>query len=191
MLLGSFVRSTEICTRSTDEVDTVDGHLLEKYNRARVTAIARSTFNAINEKGITIRSEKWSTVEHWKPTRGECGFFVWQRCSSFPVARSIEEVLDIPFDYVIVTTKAVPEISTTAHLLKPLFDGRYQHPQPTYVLLQNGLNVEKDLHTELIKRFEQPLIISCALYIMTNITANGDVMHGSFASGILSKRVRE
>lgn len=96
------------------------------------------------------------------------------------MARSIDEVLDIEFDYVVVTTKAIPEIKTTPQILEPLLNGQYRYPQPTYVLLQNGINVEKDLYAALKQCFDEPLIISCALYIMTNVTTNGDVTHGSF-----------
>jgi 2-dehydropantoate 2-reductase len=100
------------------------------------------------------------------------------------VARSIEEVLDTAFDYVVVTTKAIPEVKTTPQLLGTLVSGQYRHPQPTYVLLQNGLNVEKDLHVALKLHYDHPLIISCALYIMTNITANGDVRHEQFVRNL-------
>lgn len=101
------------------------------------------------------------------------------------MARSLNNVLDTPYDYVIVTTKAIPEMKRTPEILEPLLSKRYKYPQPTYVLLQNGLNVEKDLHAELLKRSEQPLIISCALYIMTNIVANGEVIHGAFVGATL------
>jgi 2-dehydropantoate 2-reductase len=100
------------------------------------------------------------------------------------VACSIEEVLDTAFDYVVVTTKAIPEVETTPHLLGPLVSGQYRYPQPTYVLLQNGLNVEKDLHAALKLHYDRPLIISCALYIMTNITADGEVTHGKFVCSL-------
>jgi 2-dehydropantoate 2-reductase len=74
----------------------------------------------------------------------------------------------------------VPEVLTTPALLGPLVTDRYRHPQPSYVLLQNGLGVESDLYWVLKERQTDPIVISCALYIMTNITADGNVSHGSF-----------
>ncbi|PVG03059.1 6-phosphogluconate dehydrogenase C-terminal domain-like protein [Serendipita vermifera] len=146
-------------------VGVIYGYFLEKSKLAQVTAIARSTYNGINERGIDIRSQKWGQITGWKPSR---------------IAKTIEEVLDTAFDLVIISTKSVPEVMTTAQLLEPLLSSRYQHPQPTYVFLQNGLGVEKDVYASLKERNLTATLISCALYIMTNITASFDVSHGTF-----------
>src|SRR5258708_15109952 len=71
--------------------------------------------------------------------------------SKISVLPSITQALDRPYDYVVVSTKAVPEIIRTPTLLSALLTSPYAgtHPQPTYVLLQNGLNVEKDLYISL------------------------------------------
>ena len=96
------------------------------------------------------------------------------------VVQSYEEVLDFPFDYCIVSTKAVPEVMTTPQLLGLLLTERYQHSQPAYVLLQNGLGIEGNLYQALKAREANPIVITCALYITTNITVDGNVSHGSF-----------
>ena len=103
------------------------------------------------------------------------------------MAKSIAEVADRPYSYVFVTTKAVPECITTPRLLSPLLSSPYVdgHPQPTYVLLQNGLNVEVDLYHSLKKLGKgEPSIVSTALWIGTNLSAPNTVEHNHFVSGL-------
>jgi hypothetical protein len=71
----------------------------------------------------------------------------------------------------------------TPTLLAPLLTGPYaeKYPQPTYVLLQNGLNVERDLYDAIEKlRKGPPSIISAALWIATNLQEGNVVVHGDF-----------
>jgi 2-dehydropantoate 2-reductase len=98
------------------------------------------------------------------------------------VARTIDEVLDTKFDFVFISTKLVPEIITTDRVLGPLITSAYKHPQPIYVLLQNGLGIERDLYRALKENHSQPpVIISTALYIVCNVVAV-NVTHGPFVS---------
>lgn len=147
-------------------VGIIYAYLLESKKLARVTCLARAKkYIRLQERGIDIHSKKWGVITGWRPHR---------------VVQSLEEVLDSSFDYCIVSTKAVPEVLTTPALLGPLLTDRYHHPQPAYVLLQNGLGVEADLYSALKGRYDEPTVISCALYIMTNVTAEGNVSHGTF-----------
>lgn len=94
---------------------------------------------------------------------------------------SVSDALDQPYSYVVVTTKAVPEVTTTSKLLAPFLSAAYPHPQPTYVLLQNGLNVESDLYQAVSKLGKgDPRIISTALYIGTNLLSENVVEHNDF-----------
>ncbi|KAG8798369.1 hypothetical protein FRC16_007372 [Serendipita sp. 398] len=158
-------KPAEVLIVGLGAVGIIYGYLLEQHHQARVTAIARSTYRGIIDNGITIRSKKWGTIENWRPSR---------------VVQSPDELLDSAFDYVVVCTKAVPDVVTTPRLLGPLVTDQYRQPQPVYVLLQNGLGVEKDLAQATSNLRRRPVIISCALYIMTNIQANGEVSHGTF-----------
>ena len=63
---------------------------------------------------------------------------------------SVSAALDRPYSYVIVATKALPEISPTSKLLSPFLSPSYPHPQPAYVLLQNGIGIEHDLYNALL-----------------------------------------
>jgi 2-dehydropantoate 2-reductase len=101
------------------------------------------------------------------------------------VTRSVSEAADRPYSYVLVTTKAVPERITTSAMLKPLLSSPYAdtRPQPTYVLLQNGLNVELDLyHTLKVLDKGDPSIISAAVYINTNLVEPNVVEHNHIVS---------
>lgn len=84
-----------------------------------------------------------------------------------------------------VATKAIPELIQTSKILEPLRSQDYvaRFSQPTYVLLQNGLNVEIDLYNSLkaLGRGE-PSIISTAVWIGTNLLAPNVVEHNDFVS---------
>ncbi|CAG8453072.1 9397_t:CDS:2 [Acaulospora colombiana] len=100
------------------------------------------------------------------------------------VVRSIDEVLDTAFDYVIISTKAVPEIKTAAQLLEPLLSSHYIHPHPAYVFLQNGLEVERDVYLALKERNLTGTLVSAAIYIIANISPNGDIIHDKLQLGV-------
>lgn len=101
--------------------------------------------------------------------------------TNIQVFRSIEEALDRPYSYVILTTKALPEINPTSKLLAPLLSSNYSYPQPAYLILQNGLNVERDLY-DAIKKLgkDEPKVIGSALWIGTNLLAEDVVEHNDF-----------
>ena len=88
------------------------------------------------------------------------------------------------FDYVVVATKAIPELTTTPQLLEPLLSRPYtdQYSQPVYVLLQNGLGVEKDLYEAIKKVDDVPKIAGAAVWIGTNLVSESVVEHSSFVS---------
>lgn len=93
------------------------------------------------------------------------------------MCQSVAEAADSEYSYVVVTTKAVPEVEKTPELLSPFLSVEYnaKFKQPTYVLMQNGLNVEVDLFNALDQLQKQgvfkevPRIIGCAIWIATNM----------------------
>lgn len=113
----------------------------------------------------------------------------WMTCLS-KVFPTIQLALDRPYSYLILSTKAIPEISRTPDLLAPLLSPPYAnaHAQPTYVLMQNGLNVEVDLYNALkkLKPQEEPRIISTAVWIATNMLAKNVVEHADFVTKIFA-----
>lgn len=101
------------------------------------------------------------------------------------VVKSVAEAADRQYSYVVLTTKAIPEISRTPSVLDALLSSPYidKHTQPTYVLLQNGLGVERDLY-ECINSLGQgdPRIISTVVWIATNLVGTNQVSHNHFVS---------
>ncbi|TFK53109.1 6-phosphogluconate dehydrogenase C-terminal domain-like protein [Heliocybe sulcata] len=143
--------------------------ILRRSKKARVTVVARSNYDAVNSQGMHIKSGKYGDVPGWKPDR---------------LVNSVSDAADRPYSYVVVCTKYVPEVSPTPSMLRSLLSPPYtsNHPQPTYVLLQNGLNVEGDLYKAIKEAnpAEDPRIISVALWIGTNLAAENVVHHNDF-----------
>ncbi|KAG2159416.1 ketopantoate reductase PanE/ApbA-domain-containing protein [Suillus bovinus] len=149
-------------------VGTIYAYILQSSKLVRVTAVARSNYDVVNAKGIHIKSQKYGTHESWKPHR---------------LVSSVAEAADRPYSYVFLTTKAIPEVIKTPRILEPLLSRPYseRHPQPTYVLLQNGLGVERDLyHSVKALDLGEPRIISTVVYISTNAVEKNVVHHNGF-----------
>ncbi|KAI9069939.1 6-phosphogluconate dehydrogenase C-terminal domain-like protein [Trametes sanguinea] len=148
---------------------STDSLILKRSGLARVTVVARGNYEAVNANGMEFRSRKYGNIQGWRPDR------------LFP---NIEKALDRPYAYVVLASKAIPEIQRTPALLKPLLTPPYAdaHPQPTYVLFQNGLNVEVDLYEALkkLRPDEEPRIISTANWIATGLLEKNVVEHGDF-----------
>ena len=89
-----------------------------------------------------------------------------------------------------IASKAVPERVTTPSILKPLISAPYadEHPQPTYVILQNGLGVETDLYTAIKTIGKEPSIVSTALWINTNLLQPNVVEHGGVVNYLRIQR---
>jgi len=99
------------------------------------------------------------------------------------VYKSVADAANRSYSYVFITTKAIPEIARTPDILRPLLSSPYAdlYSQPTYVVLQNGLNVERDLHEALVQLNKgPPSIIASALYILANLLGPNVVEHDSF-----------
>jgi len=107
------------------------------------------------------------------------------------VAKSVQDAIEsgLAFSYVLVTTKYLPDIITTAQILQPLLSDSYVHPVlPTIVLMQNGLGIEEDIYAALKsypKTLSSPMVISCAVYITASVLDDGSVIHGPFESMVI------
>ncbi|KII92999.1 hypothetical protein PLICRDRAFT_376006 [Plicaturopsis crispa FD-325 SS-3] len=144
--------------------------ILKRSGLARVTAVARSNYSAVDATGMHFKSRKYGDIPGWKPDR---------------LVKSVAEAADRQYSFVVVTTKAIPEVSSTPGLLAPFLTRPYTttFAQPAYVLFQNGLNVEKDLYEALEKvgdKNEMPKIISTSLFIGTNLLDDNVVEHNDF-----------
>ena len=98
------------------------------------------------------------------------------------MVKYLEDALPYRYEYCFLCTKA---LRSAADTLSPLII-KYSHPQPTYVLAQNGLGIEKGLYASLKAHNKPSVIISCAVYVMANILKNGSVLHVNTASHYLA-----
>ncbi|KAG8696969.1 hypothetical protein FRC09_008169 [Ceratobasidium sp. 395] len=132
---------------------------------SKVTVIARGNYEKVSAKGIDIKSKKHGDIPGWKPDR---------------VVRSVEEAADRQYKYVLVTTKALPDINPTPQIVAPLLASGYasKYTSPTFVILQNGLGVERDLYEAVRSAWSasEPRILSAAVYIQANLVGGRDVV---------------
>lgn len=176
-------------------------YALEAGSLASVTAVLRSNYNVVKEKGFDIDSIEWGRdIKGWRPTTSKLS----QPCRAthlylheclLTVRNTIPEVeeegLD-PFDFIIVTTKVIPESPpSVAEIIAPAVT-----PSHTAILLsQNGLNIEKPL----IEAFpSNPLISSISLISVAEkghgriVHEDKDIQHvGPFFSPGVSRDVSE
>ncbi|KAG8890601.1 hypothetical protein FRB98_007155 [Tulasnella sp. 332] len=134
----------------------------------------RSNYDATKNGQIVIESHQFGTVTDFQPER---------------VMASVAEAADRQYSYVMVTTKALPDVLSTPKLLEPFLLPSYRYPQPTYVLLQNGLGVETDLHAKLVDRIisPSPRIITAAVYCDANLV--GRIMKHPSGKGFRKPRL--
>ncbi|KZT59288.1 6-phosphogluconate dehydrogenase C-terminal domain-like protein [Calocera cornea HHB12733] len=135
-------------------------YFLENSKRARVTVVARGNYSLVQDKGINIESGRLGNHAAWKPYR---------------IFGSVSDAADRQYHYVVVTTKALPDVLPTSRLLSPLLAAEYKFPQPTYVLAQNGLGVEDDLYAAAKRtRSHEPIIITGAVFLDASLTDSRD-----------------
>lgn len=83
----------------------------------------------------------------------------------------------------VIATKALPDVGQkNSAILAPLLSPSYPFPQPVYVIMQNGLGVERDLLLAAeVTSSGSPSVILASLYIMANIV-EGAVVHEDVVS---------
>lgn len=89
-----------------------------------MTAVARSAYPIMSEKGIDIHSEKFGEIKGWRPTR---------------LVKDADEANDRVYDYIICTFKALPDLLPTSSVVAPFLDGPFKgtpERSPTIVLIQ-------------------------------------------------------
>ncbi|KAG8885112.1 hypothetical protein FRB97_002278 [Tulasnella sp. 331] len=140
-------------------IGVVYSYIIQQSGRARLTVVARSNFDAAKQGGIVLNSGQFGKITDFRPHR---------------VLSSVGEAADRAYKYVFIATKALPDVLPTSKILEPLLALSYEFPQPTYVLLQNGLGVENDLYKKLLERdgSTPPQIITCAVNCISMTVGN-------------------
>ncbi|KAG1057931.1 hypothetical protein G6F43_000258 [Rhizopus delemar] len=139
----SMSTSPRILTVGTGAVGAIYSWRLAKS--CEITAVCRSNFQNVLEKGFDINSAKFGQ-EIFHPHK---------------VVRTVSDsVTSVPFDYVLVTLKALPEVYNVADIISPAI----KDENTAIVLIQNGLGVEEPI----VERFSNNPIISIVAYIGTS-----------------------
>ena len=120
-----------------------------------VSVICRSNYKAVAESGFQIASSQYGDYT-WTPTR------VFDSPASAIKA-------NVKWDFVVVSTKALPNVSDDSKLLEGLIT-----PQRTaIILIQNGLGVEEPYST----RFANSTILSAVTIASCAQPSNGHIKH--------------
>ncbi|KAF4951639.1 hypothetical protein FGADI_7291 [Fusarium gaditjirri] len=100
---------------------------LEFGGRAEVTAVLRSSYQIVKDRGFTINSVDHGQIRGFRPTE------------ILPSIPDVSKPGISPFDYIVCATKNIPVISTpVADLIRPAVTPG----STTILLLQNGLNIQ-------------------------------------------------
>ena len=67
--MGSDAPKFNVCLIGSGGVGTIGSVVLENSGRASVTAVLRSKFKVVSEKGWDIESVDHGTLKGWKPSR--------------------------------------------------------------------------------------------------------------------------
>ncbi|KAI8145017.1 2-dehydropantoate 2-reductase [Fennellomyces sp. T-0311] len=142
--------SVRILTVGTGAVGSIYSWRLAQS--CEVTTVCRSNYEAVLRDGFEIDSEKWGK-EVFKPAH---------------VARSVTEATQFgPFDYIVVTLKALPDFYSTTDIITPaVIEGK-----TTIVLIQNGYGIELPV----IEKFPKNPLISIVAYIGTSQVGPGKI----------------
>lgn len=132
--------------------------LSRAVSAADITLICRSNFDAVAANGITLHSTlpAWGRDLHAKPNVAKS------------VADAVQTNLGAPFDYIIVTSKALPTTPSTPELIQPAVT-----PGTTIVLIQNGINIEAPFAA----LFPENPILSAVAYLPTTQVQPGVIEH--------------
>ncbi|KAG5770607.1 hypothetical protein H9Q72_002597 [Fusarium xylarioides] len=159
----------------TGGIGTMSAYALEQGGLAEVTAVMRSNYDAAVKQGIDIDSVLWGQIKGWRPTASmftrKVDLVYAQRVDGVVVFKAVPDVSNpdiAPFDYILVTTKNIPDVSpTVADVIAPAVT-----PGKTAIVLsQNGINIEKPL----VARFPTNPLISSVAYTGATETAPAKV----------------
>ncbi|SCU80645.1 LADA_0B08768g1_1 [Lachancea dasiensis] len=136
-------------------VGTIASYALEYAGKAEVTSVLRSDYAKVVEQGFSIDSCDYGKIPSFRPTN---------------VVNSVEESLKFgPFEYIVVVTKCVPEVSNMIDVIAPAVS-----PESAIVLIQNGIGIE----TEAVTKFPNNVVLS-GVSMIGSANLNSHIVHES------------
>ncbi|TIB79401.1 hypothetical protein E3Q23_00001 [Wallemia mellicola] len=143
-------------------VGVLYGWILEQSKGVRVTAVARSNYQIIQDQGVQLESAKFGK-HNWKPYR---------------TLHDTHQAADRDYKYIICTFKHLPDVHPTEEILGPCL-----HRSNCFVLLQNGLGIEEPLQSVL----PNATIISGAIWIGANLRDSRRVIHNDLERLVIGR----
>ncbi|KAI1738340.1 2-dehydropantoate 2-reductase [Xylaria scruposa] len=126
---------------------------------SNIVAVCRSNYEVASQSGFTINSTIWGSDLHVRP---QVVHSVWEAAA---------ESQSQPFDYIVVTSKALRTSPSTAEIIRPAIT-----PGKTaVVLMQNGIGIEEE-YASLYAGDDVP-ILSTVVYLPATQTAPATVQH--------------
>lgn len=131
------------------------GSRLAQVSSVRVSVICRSNYKAVAANGFKVTSPKYGAYN-----------FVPHRTFANPKEAASS---GISWDYAVVSTKALPDVSDDSEIL----EGLVRDNHTAIVLIQNGLGVEEPY----VKRFPKSPILSAVTIVSAAQTSPGIIAH--------------
>ena len=156
-------------------VGVIAAYTLELCPEIEVTAVVRSDFDVVVERGYQIESVDYGTIGCYRPKN---------------MVRSVDEAAESgTYDYVIVSTKNIPDITRVEDLIEGVVT-----PETVIVLLQNGIHIDQPV----IAKFPRTVVLS-GISMISSTIYNAKIAHeghdsltvGYFRNGNISKDVQE
>ncbi|PVZ97195.1 hypothetical protein BB558_006856 [Smittium angustum] len=126
-----------------------------KEGGENVSVVCRSNYEAVKENGFSIESARYGSRK-FIPNN------VYSTCE--------DASKDQEYDYILVCTKALPNIADPTDILKPLT----KSSKTVIVLLQNGIGLEDPY----VRAYPKNPLITCAVYIESEQKPGGIIEHG-------------
>ncbi|KAI8354412.1 ketopantoate reductase PanE/ApbA-domain-containing protein, partial [Mortierella sp. GBAus27b] len=126
---------------------------MQQSGHCSVTAVCRSNYEIVKEKGIEFQTTAWGEGPH-----------------IFRPEQVVKAVPSETFDYIVVCLKVLPQVYNVADIIAPAVEAS---PNATIVLIQNGIGIEDPIK----QRFPRNPIISSVAYIGVTQNELGVIYH--------------
>lgn len=121
--------------------------------KSEVSMVVRSDYDHVKEYGYKIDSCDYGDLEGWRPHN---------------IFRNVKDASQSGtfFDYVVVTTKNIPDgplDSTVPEVIKPIIESNHAsqpNRQTNILLIQNGIDIEKDIFAAFDRNIYNMVILS-------------------------------
>lgn len=148
---------TEVLIFGAGAIGAFYASRLALNDNTNVSVVCRSNYKVVKSKGFNVTSPQFGDYQ-WTPTR------------TFPNAEEAKKA-GVKWDFVIVTTKALPDVSDDSELLEGLIQ-----KGTAIVLIQNGLGVEEPYRC----RYPDAIILSAVTITSAAQPEHGQIKHNKW-----------